>query len=541
MPSCKRLLAASLANAQSALQEAYARQVLVGKLEDSDLQRRIIEYMSMALDGARAVARDAGRASAWVWPARATTAAQATVEDQSRVYEYTARLAAENAERVRKQKFGDGRGVGSHAPPMGQPSVPASAFAVASRPAAQVHRTDERTQGVGTASEIKESKQPHRKLPSIYIHGPVGTGKTMLLDLFHEQVRTAGLRVLRQHFYEFMLGLHSRIHNIQQDRPLEVVANMLADEVDVVCFDEFQISDIQDATILPRLFEILFLRGVVVVMTSNTAPQLLYSGGLNRHVHLPAFVALLSQHCTVLGLGSRGGRPAVDYRRRAEAAEFAADLAEAGPPERPSSAAVGNYLCGEGAGSLLEERWSQLRGDVSESARELVLPMGRTLRLERTSGKACRVHFQDLCGAERGEADFLTLAGHFDTIVVEGLQRFTSLEDADMLRRFVKLLDVLYDRRVRLVIAAAAPLDGLFEGIRSEIQGGSMEDLAWRTALYSADGRAGMAPGAVGTLYEAVKATERAESRLREMRTQRYWAACTTARGQLNGTSEGQR
>merc|ERR1719507_107689 len=119
-------------------------------------------------------------------------------------------------------------------------------------------------------------------MQSVYMHGTVGTGKTMLLDLFCDQASTSELRVVRRHFYEFMVDLHERIHSVNQERPVEVVANTIADEADVLCFDEFQITDIQDASILPRLFEVLFLRGVAVVMTSNTPPQLLYSGGLNR-------------------------------------------------------------------------------------------------------------------------------------------------------------------------------------------------------------------------------------------------------------------
>merc|ERR1740117_935121 len=148
----------------------------------------------------------------------------------------------------------------------------------------------------------------------------------MLLDLLHLQSQEVGLRVQRKHFYEFMLDLHVRIHAMQEDRPVERIANQIADDIDVLCFDEFQITDIQDAAIIPRVFEVLFLRGVLVVMTSNTAPGLLYSGGLNRHVHIPEFVSLISGHCNILRLGQKlGGVDSTDYRRRAELAEAGAD------------------------------------------------------------------------------------------------------------------------------------------------------------------------------------------------------------------------
>lgn len=361
------------------------------------------------------------------------------------------------------------------------------------------------------------------------MHGSVGTGKTMLLDLAHAHARKAGLRVTRVHFYEFILDLHQQIHMIQEERPVEVAANTLADRTDVFCFDEFQIVDVQDAAILPRLFEVLFLRGVAVLMTSNTPPRLLYSGGLNRHVHLPAFVALLADHCDVYALGGKGG--VTDYRRRAEAAEKLA-----GNQDWDSGDDVA-YMSGADAEDLLAARWSRCTSHLRESAglaeaepRDLPLPMGRVLRVSHALGRsraeaACFVNFAELCvHGDRGEADFIALAEHFGTVFLGGLPRFASIEDFDAVKRFVKLLDVLYDRRVRLVVAAAAPIDGLFDGLRAEFcQGG---DLAWRMAMYSADGKVGMAPSAVGTLWEAVRATERAESRLREMGTRRYWAAC---------------
>ncbi|CAJ1351418.1 unnamed protein product [Effrenium voratum] len=107
------------------------------------------------------------------------------------------------------------------------------------------------------------------------------------------------------------------------------------------------------------------------------------------------------------------------------------------------------------------------------------------------------------------------------------MTKFTSLEDADVVRRFVKALDLFYDRRVRLVLHSAAELEELFAAIRAEVNSGDMSDLAWRTAMYSADGKAGLSPQAVGTLCEAVRASERAESRLRQMRTRQYWQSCS--------------
>jgi len=155
--------------------------------------------------------------------------------------------------------------------------------------------------------------------------------------------------------------------------------------------------------------------------------------------------------------------------------------------------------------------------------------------VKQAAGRVGRLTFSELCESNSGEADYLALAQHFDVVVVENIPKFRSLEAADTLRRFVKLLDVLYDRKVRLVLSAEASLDDLFADIRSDIKsGGNLGDLAWRTALYSADGSAGMSPAAASTLMEAVRATERAESRLREMRTERYWKRCLETKGQAS-------
>eukprot|EP00931_Biecheleriopsis_adriatica_P106117 TRINITY_DN80631_c0_g1_i1.p1 TRINITY_DN80631_c0_g1~~TRINITY_DN80631_c0_g1_i1.p1 ORF type:complete len:560 (+),score=117.45 TRINITY_DN80631_c0_g1_i1:86-1765(+) len=539
---CRRAASAHLSAAQAKLQESYLRRVEAGQLESDQVQKRVVDFLTAALEqasarsaavSAEAQAKQleevpapsdaektkeeneieeevgwAGRKN-WVLPRQTLGSSQQSVaEDHRRVAEYTARLAAENARRVRSQVSGASGSRSPAGPSPGAKVLPAAAPPAAATPAPHAAKA-------GKATSKRSATRT-----SVYLHGTVGTGKTMLMDLFYEHAREAGLRTLRKHFYEFMLGLHRQIHQIREDRPVEVAANSLADDIDVLCFDEFQITDIQDASILPRLFEVLFLRGVTVVMTSNTSPQLLYAGGLNRHVHLPAFIGLLAEHCTVLGLGGPGGRPPVDYRRKAEAAELQASTS------RDGVLGADAFLFGADAEERLLARWAELTAGSEVSEPTLQLPMGRTLRIPKAAGSTCLVDFQDLCGSDRGEADFYALAESFRTVLLNGVPRFSALEDADAVRRFVKLLDLLYDRRVRLVVAAAVAPGELFQGVRDEVGKGDMSDLAWRTALYSADGKVGLSPQAVGTLCEAVRATERAESRLREMRTRRYWQSC---------------
>lgn len=472
-------------SSRAKLLESYHSQVDAGKLEKDGLQQRVVGFLADSLD--KALQRPleetvepgfAGRRG-WILPQETLGISSSAAAEHRLAAEWTAKLAAENRRKLQG---------GSETKLL---------------PAATVAKE--------SGTEEKSQEVPNLSMKSgVYLHGPVGTGKTMLMNLFDEHSREAGLRTSRQHFYEFMISLHQQIHQIQEERPVEVAANSLSDDLDVLCFDEFQITDIQDAAILPRLFEILFLRGVTVVMTSNTAPQLLYSGGLNRHVHLPAFVRLIGDHCTVLGLGAKS----VDYRRKAEAEEL------------QSSDVLDSFLVGEEGNQELESRWQEwLKQAGPEEEVFVELPMGRRFLIRRASGSACFLDFAELCGGDRGEADFMALAQRFQSIFLCSVPRFTSLEDTDVVRRFVKLLDLLYDRRRRLVISCAASLEELFQDIRQEVKG-DMGELAWRTAMYSADGKAGLSPQAVGTLCEAVRASERAESRLREMRTRRYSESC---------------
>lgn len=498
---------ASSASQTEGIIAAYTARVADGHLEDNPVQKKMVEFLDGALQ--QAVVFSGEEPTPWAWPVQTLGLGQvgSVKEDHRRVAQYTAQLAAANAQKVREQS----RAL------KGQKATPSPQKASLPAPDEGGHTEARQAGKVAPESGSPEqpAKKPRPRRNGVYMHGPVGTGKTMLLDLFHSHAAQAGLKVKRRHFYEFMMSLHQQIHELDDERPVEVAANRLADSVDVLCFDEFQITDIQDVVILPRLFEVLFLRGVAVVMTSNTSPQLLYSGGLNRHVYLPAFISLLADHCTILGLGGPSGKQAIDYRLRAEAAEDAEHAEEN----------VALYFAGPGAEDALQRRWlAQAAG--SAKAGELALPMGRSLQLPAMTADACLVSFQELCHKDRGEADFLAIAESFSTVFLREVPSFTCLENVDEVKRFVKLLDVLYDRRIRLVLAAAGKPGELFEGLRAEVTKSDAGDLAWRTALYSSDGKAGMAPGAVGTLCEAVRATERAESRLREMRTQKYWQSC---------------
>mmetsp|Transcript_76651 Transcript_76651/g.175792 ORF Transcript_76651/g.175792 Transcript_76651/m.175792 type:complete len:218 (-) Transcript_76651:59-712(-) len=166
--------------------------------------------------------------------------------------------------------------------------------------------------------------------------------------------------------------------------------------------------------------------------------------------------------------------------------------------------------------------FGQLTGGAIPAAVKVDLPMGRSLMVPHSACGVALLSFDMLCAGDRSESDFIGLARVFHTVVLTGVPVFT-LETVDWLRRFVKLLDILYDRNIRLVVSAEAPVKSLFQQIRKDVVA---PDLAWRTVMYSSDGRAGLSVQAVGTLREAAAATFRAQSRMVEMQTQAYWDVC---------------
>lgn len=278
----------------------------------------------------------------------------------------------------------------------------------------------------------------------LYIHGDVGRGKTMLVDLFFAASVVEKKR--RAHFHEFMLDVHGRVHRWRQARkrgdvtgedPIEPVAAALAAEATLLCFDEFQVTDIADAMILGRLFTQLFARGVVLVATSNVAPDNLYEGGLNRALFLP-FIALLKEHTEVFRLGAR-----TDYRR-----------------ERYDTREVWHVPADTEAKAALDESWRVLTGGSSAKPETLVVG-SRPLRVPAAARRVARFPFAELCGQPLGAADYLRLARRYHTILIDDIP-VMRLPQRNEARRFITLIDALYDHHVKLIASAAAEPDALY-------------------------------------------------------------------------------
>ena len=275
----------------------------------------------------------------------------------------------------------------------------------------------------------------------LYLVGEVGRGKSMLMDLFFAAARVGRKR--RIHFHRFMQDAHARIHAWKQRNqdgadPIPPLADSIAAEAALLCFDEFQVNDIADAMILGRLFEALFARGVVVVATSNTLPDELFAGQPGRDAFLP-FIALIKRHLDVLVM--EGER---DYRR-----------------ERLRGMATWLVPADAWAARALDAAFAQLAGHTRARAERLVV-MGRDLRVPLAAAGVARFDFAALCGQPLGPGDYLAIATHFHALILDAIPRLGP-ENHDEARRFITLIDALYDHRVKLVASAQAQPDQLYE------------------------------------------------------------------------------
>jgi cell division protein ZapE len=278
----------------------------------------------------------------------------------------------------------------------------------------------------------------------LYVWGSVGRGKTMLMDLFFEAVPVRRKR--RVHFHAFMSDVHERIHvwrqrlkngEVKGDDPIAPVAEALAEEAWVLCFDEFTVTDIADAMILGRLFTALFARGVVVVATSNVEPSRLYEGGLNRSLFLP-FIDLLQERMNVVKLEAR-----TDFRLE----KLAGSPVFYAPADAASHTALG-------------QAFARLSG--RERGKPLTLTVkGHPVEVPEAGGGVARFTFADLCAKPLGAADYLALANEFHTLILEDIP-VMGFERRNEAKRFIMLVDALYDAHVKLLASAEAEATELY-------------------------------------------------------------------------------
>ncbi|MFM9938416.1 MAG: cell division protein ZapE [Hyphomicrobiaceae bacterium] len=280
-------------------------------------------------------------------------------------------------------------------------------------------------------------RRPAAPPKGLYIHGKVGRGKTMLMDLFFEAATFAPKR--RIHFHEFMAETHDRItlaRKTVDGDPIPHVANAIADGCGLLCFDELHVTDIADAMILGRLFAVLFERQVVMVATSNVPPSGLYKNGLNRQLFLPS-IALIEANLEVLELTA-----AKDFRlEKLEGQQLY--FSPADETSRKALTAAFTRLTGLWKGESLDL-------DVK----------GRKVRVPEAARGVARFTFDDLCEQPLGSNDYLHIAHRFHTVIIEGIPRLGP-ERRSSARRFINLIDTLYDSRVGLIASAEAEPDDL--------------------------------------------------------------------------------
>jgi len=283
------------------------------------------------------------------------------------------------------------------------------------------------------------ARRSKASVKGLYIWGSVGRGKTMLMDLFFNAVQEPHKR--RVHFHAFMADVHARIHAWRQakkagnpaalykgDDPIAPVAAALAQEARVLCFDEFAVTDITDAMILGRLFDALWALDVVIVATSNVVPDQLYSDGLNRALFVP-FIRRIPDHMDILKLDANK-----DFRLEKLRGAAVYHV----PPDRHA----------------LDQAFLMLTGSVKGKPMDLPL-LGRLLHVPHAAGGVARFSFADLCEAPMGAADFLALAMRFHTVLIDHIRVMQS-EERNVVKRFIMLIDALYDQHVKLIASAEA-------------------------------------------------------------------------------------
>jgi cell division protein ZapE len=279
----------------------------------------------------------------------------------------------------------------------------------------------------------------------LYIHGEVGRGKTMLMDLFFQQSPVAHKR--RAHFHEFMAEVHERIYGFRQNIArgemadgdvIALTAASIFEQAWLLCFDEFHVTDIADAMILGRLFSRLFELGTVVVATSNVAPEDLYKGGLNRALFLP-FIKQISDHMDVLRLDAR-----TDFRL-----------------EKLAGVKMWLVPADAEAAASLDKAWGKMTGQAPCKPRDISIK-GRVLHVPCSAHGVARFSFSDICEKPLAASDYLRLAHDYHTILIDRIPVMDYAE-RNAAKRFIALIDTLYDNAVKLMASAEADPVSLYK------------------------------------------------------------------------------
>ena len=298
----------------------------------------------------------------------------------------------------------------------------------------------------------------------LYVWGSVGCGKTMLMDMFHAATPAASLRI---HFLEFMQQVHDSLHDVRKSKSRDAlvpVAAQLARGCNLLCLDEMQVDDIADGMIIGRLFEKLFEHGVVLCTTSNRPPEDLCKDGLNRHLFLP-YIEILKRNVEVYEFGSDR-----DHRQ-----------------ERMVGEQSYFYPADENTVETMGRIWDDFSGGTSK---QLVIKLkGRQIILPEFSNGVLRSHFWNLCGQPLGPSDFLAVANAIRVLILEDVPQL-SRTNYNEAKRFVMLVDALYEAGVRLIVSAAAkPEDlyieggGSFEFVRAASRLREMQSADWGSGM----------------------------------------------------------
>ncbi|QJU41954.1 cell division protein ZapE [Serratia marcescens] len=285
---------------------------------------------------------------------------------------------------------------------------------------------------------------PQRPVQGLYMWGGVGRGKTWLMDMFFHSL--PGDRKMRLHFHRFMLRVHEELTELQgRENPLEIVADGFKAETDVLCFDEFFVSDITDAMLLATLLQALFARGITLVATSNIPPDDLYRNGLQRARFLPA-IDLINEYCDIMNVDA-----GIDYRLRT--------LTQAHLYLTPLS---------DQTHEALDRMFVKLAGKAGEEAPVLQINH-RPLQAIRSVDGVLAVDFHTLCEEARSQLDYIALSRLYHSVILYNVQVMGPLKE-NTARRFLALVDEFYERHIKLVIGAEASMFEIYQGVQLKFE-----------------------------------------------------------------------